>query len=54
MFCSGVTISTASPWTGNFNAQQGAGFGVVSEVSVLYLSLLPPAGLRIAVNFILF
>lgn len=54
MFCDVVAISATSSWTGNLDAQQGVEFGVVSEVSVLCLALLPPAGLGIAVNFILF
>lgn len=52
--CGAVTISTASPQPGNPGAQQGVEFGIVSEVLALCLALLPPAGLGIAVNFILF
>lgn len=52
--CGTMTISPASPWPGNPSAQQAVESGIVPELSVLCLALLPPAGLGIAANFILF
>lgn len=45
MLCTVVTISAASPRSGNFSAQKGVEFVVVYAVSVLHLTLLPPAEL---------